>query len=285
MEKLFKLIMIGCSMLCVLWALSCPAASFTEDGQATDVIRASDGDTVDWTASTDNDTSIIEVQVTSTPTSGNWQTLATISSETQSGSILVEGNPKWYRVYCKDFKADATMSGTIATATRTIEEWRTKDGSLVFSVKDDGAVGTINYGAGSVTSDALSDALKASQVRVHRQRVAVANVNAGATLIAVDAAYKFRMIDCTLIAVGGAASGATGVQVKCGATILVNAAVAGLTQSAVARAGATHIAVIADGASFAAQTAGDEVTITKDGSDVATATSIDVIIMYVLDAA
>jgi hypothetical protein len=43
--------------------------------------------------------------------------------------------------------------------------------------------------------------------------------------------------------------------------------------------------VIADGASFAAQTAGDDVTIVKDGSDVATATSIDVIITYVLDAA
>src|SRR5688572_9491087 len=92
-------------------------------------------------------------------------------------------------------------------------------------------------------------------VSFHRQRVTVARVNAGATLLAAPGAgYAYRLVDVNLIAIGGAASGATTVDIL--ATLatasrkLLAAAVAGLTQSTVLRAGAANAAVLADGASF-----------------------------------
>lgn len=131
----------------------------------------------------------------------------------------------------------------------------------------------------------LADDAKAMLVHTVRARVDAAGVNAGTKILDVSDAYKVRMVDCTMIAIGGTAGGATGVQVKCGSTVLINAAVAGLGQSVVARAGATHIAVLANGASFVAQGAGDDVIVIKDGSDLTTATHIDVIFSYVLEAA
>ena len=116
-----------------------------------------------------------------------------------------------------------------------------------------------------------------------RMRVSTAEVNAGHTLLAAIAGYKYRMIDCIMIAVGGDAETATGVQVKCDDTVLIDAKVAALTQSTVARAGDTNVDVLADGASFVAQTANKAVAIEKDGSDLATATHVDVILTYAIE--
>jgi len=116
-----------------------------------------------------------------------------------------------------------------------------------------------------------------------RTRVTTAEVNAGLTLLTPPTGWKIRLIDCTLIAIGGNASGATTVDILTGATKLIAAAVAGLTQSAVLRAGAANAAVLADGASFVALTAGATITIGKTGADLATATNIDVILTYALE--
>lgn len=120
-----------------------------------------------------------------------------------------------------------------------------------------------------------------------RARVTAADVNAGATILPALSGYRYRMVDCVLVAIGGAASGATTVDIL--ATLssasrkLVAAAVAGLTQSAVARAGAANIAVLADGASFTANDANTAITIGKTGSNLATATHIDVLLTYVIE--
>ena len=118
-----------------------------------------------------------------------------------------------------------------------------------------------------------------------RDRATAAQVNAGKTILDVEDGYKFRLVDCIMIAVGDDAGTATGVQVKCGGTVLIDAKVAALTQSTVARAGDSDVDVLADGASFVTQGDGDDVTVVKDGDDLATATHIDVILSYVLEKA
>ena len=118
-----------------------------------------------------------------------------------------------------------------------------------------------------------------------RVRATAAQVNAtgGLAVLPALAGYKYRMVDCKMIAVGGAAGGATGVQIKCDTVLLVDAKVAALGQSVVARAGDTNVNVLADGASFATQAAGKSVVVIKDGSDLTTATHIDVILDYVIE--
>ena len=119
---------------------------------------------------------------------------------------------------------------------------------------------------------------------VHRHRVSTAEVNAGHELLPAISGYKYRIHDVALIAIGGNAATATTVDVlgtqSASGVKLLAAAVAGLTRSAVLRAGATNATVLADGASFAECDANTAITIGKTGSDLATATHIDVLLTY-----
>ena len=119
---------------------------------------------------------------------------------------------------------------------------------------------------------------------VHRHRVSTAEVNAGHELLPAISGYKYRIHDVALIAIGGNAATATTVDVlgtqSASGVKLLAAAVAGLTRSTVLRAGATNAAVLADGASFTECDANTAITIGKTGSDLATATHIDVLLTY-----
>ena len=118
-----------------------------------------------------------------------------------------------------------------------------------------------------------------------RQRFTIAEINAGATLVAAVAGKSIRMVSCKAIAIGGAAATVTTVDVIGTATTarkLVAFAQANLTQSTVLTDGGTGAAVLADGASYTANDAGTAVTVGKTGGNVATATHIDVIFDYVL---
>lgn len=120
-----------------------------------------------------------------------------------------------------------------------------------------------------------------------RTRFTIAEVNAGATVLAALTGYKYRMVACTAIAVGGAAGAVTTVDIlgtqSTSSVKLVAYAQASLTQSAVLNAGDSGAAVLADGASFVACDAGTAITIGKTGSNVTTATHIDIILTYGID--
>jgi predicted RecA/RadA family phage recombinase len=124
-----------------------------------------------------------------------------------------------------------------------------------------------------------------SEVRHFRRRCTIAEVNAGFTLLPAKAGIQYRMVDAIMIAIGGAAATATTVDIlgtQAAASVkLVAAAVAGLTQSTVGRAGATNFSVLADGASFVDNDVNTAISINKTGSNVATATHIDVLLSYV----
>lgn len=132
---------------------------------------------------------------------------------------------------------------------------------------------------------------------VKRTRSTIADVNAGATILpALGLTFKYRIIDITLIAIGGAASGATDVRIlgtqAAASVALAVAAVAGLTRSTVLRlgspfatAGTASIVALADGASHVANDANTAITIGKTGGSLATSTHIDSIITYVVEKA
>lgn len=127
-----------------------------------------------------------------------------------------------------------------------------------------------------------------------RKRVAAADINAGATLLPALEGFRYRIVDAMLIAIGGNAAGATtvdvnGTQGESGVTLL-SAPIAGLTQSTIVRPQApsgdgVNGAILADGTSFAACDEGTAITVGKTGSDLTTATHIDVLLSYVIEAA
>lgn len=120
-----------------------------------------------------------------------------------------------------------------------------------------------------------------------RFRVSIANVNTGVTLLPARPGLKYRLIDQSYIAVGGAVATCTSVDIlatQATASVkLVAAAVAGLTQSTLLRAGATNSTILADGASFVANDVNTAITIAKTGSSCATATNVDVILTYAIE--
>lgn len=119
-----------------------------------------------------------------------------------------------------------------------------------------------------------------------RKRFTIAQINAGATLIPALPGIKIRMVDGFAISVGGAAAAVTTVDILATLTSsrkLVAFGQAALTQSALIRAGGTGGVILADGASFTANDAGTAVTVGKTGSDVTTATHIDISCTYSLE--
>jgi hypothetical protein len=145
---------------------------------------------------------------------------------------------------------------------------------------------TINSGQATLQSLTVTgSAVIAGATMNVRRRFTIAEVNAGATLVPAVAGRTIRMVACKAIAVGGAAGAVTTVDVLgtlSTARKLVAFAQANLTQSAVLTDGGTGAAVLADGASYTANDAGTAITVGKTGSNVTTATHIDVIFDYVL---
>ncbi len=98
---------------------------------------------------------------------------------------------------------------------------------------------------------------------------------------------KYRLVDAILIANGGAAGGATSINITgtvAGAKVnLLVALVAGLTQSTLLRLGAANATVLANGGSQVALDPSTPVMIERVGSALSGATSIDVLLTYAIE--
>ena len=122
-----------------------------------------------------------------------------------------------------------------------------------------------------------------------RSRFTIAQVNAGATIVTATAGMAYRLVDAFAIAVGGAAGSVTTVDIlatQAAASVkLVAFGQSSLTQNTLLRAGASGGTILAAGASFVANDANTAITIGKTGSDVDTATHIDVVLTYAAEKA
>lgn len=119
-----------------------------------------------------------------------------------------------------------------------------------------------------------------------RTRFTVAQVNAGATVLAAVAGFKYRLVSAILIAIGGAATSVTTVDILGTQTTgvkLFAGAQASLTQNTLVSTDDAGMAVLAAGASFVPNDVNTAITIGVTGSAITVATSIDVILTYCLE--
>lgn len=167
-------------------------------------------------------------------------------------------------------------------------------GDLVYAAASGkvGSSGTVLIGEALETASgdgAVIEVLRGSPlgVRSIRTRFTVAEINAGATLLPAIPGRKYRMVNASMIAIGGAAATATTVDIlatqSASSVKLVANAVAGLTQNTLLRVGDANSAILAAGASFVANDDNTAITVGKTGSNVATATHIDVIFSFEIE--
>jgi len=120
-----------------------------------------------------------------------------------------------------------------------------------------------------------------------RMRFTVAQANAGATILAAVPNVAYRMVNASMIAVGGAVITVTTLDIlgtqAASSVKLAAFAQAALTQSTELRAGDTSGTILADGASYAVCDVNTAITINKTGADAATATHIDVILEFQME--
>lgn len=129
---------------------------------------------------------------------------------------------------------------------------------------------------------------RSAAVQNIRTRFTIAQINAGATILAAIPGHKYRLVSCTATAYGGAVGATTTVDVSgtvSTARKLVAFAQASLTQSTVLKDGGTGATVLADGASYTANDANTAITIGKTGSDLTVATGVDINLCYVIEKA
>lgn len=121
-----------------------------------------------------------------------------------------------------------------------------------------------------------------------RFRVAIADVNAGFTLLPAVAGRKYRLIEAMAIAIGGAVAAVTTVDIlgtqAASSVKLVSFAQANLTRSTVLATGLAGATVLADGASFMQNDANTPITVGITGSAATTATHIDIALTYALES-
>jgi hypothetical protein len=133
-------------------------------------------------------------------------------------------------------------------------------------------------------TDILANSGVVQNVRV---RVTTAQVNAGHTLLPAVPGRSYRLVDASMISVGGAAGGATAVRIvgtqSASAVALVSTTVGALTQNTRVLAGITsNSSILAAGASFVANDANTAITIDRTVSNLTGSTDIDVLLSYVL---
>lgn len=164
-----------------------------------------------------------------------------------------------------------------------------KQGGNELVVANGGAL-TIEAG-GEVTLADDSAVQNNNIVRSVRVRATTAEVNAGKTLLAAIAGFAYRIVDMTMIAIGGNAATATSVDIvgtRAASEVRPYVvAVAALTRSAIVKPNSSNVTALADGASHTPLDANTAVTVVKQsgGSNLATATHIDVILSYTIEAA
>lgn len=119
-----------------------------------------------------------------------------------------------------------------------------------------------------------------------RKRLTIAQINAGAILLPIVAGARYRLIDAYAIAIGGAVTTVTTVDIigtLTSARKLVAFGQAALTQSALVRAGAAGGVILADGASFTANDVGTAITAGITGSAITVATHVDFQLLYSME--
>ena len=139
-------------------------------------------------------------------------------------------------------------------------------------------------------TDQASESIYKDVVKSVRKQFTEAQVNdsGGTPVVEGIPGHKHRLVNATLVAVGGNAAGATHVELaskQSTSTVkLVRVAVAGLAENDVTNMfAASNVTLLNAGASFASNNEGEPISITRVTNNLITATHIDVILDYVVE--
>jgi len=148
-----------------------------------------------------------------------------------------------------------------------------------------GASGSVRYGTALEAATADNDII---EVLVDGNTGGVQHLRVRSTLLPAIPGRSYRLVDASMISIGGAAAGATAIRItgtqSASSVQLVSNTVGALTQSTRVLAGVTaNSSILADGASFTACDANTAITLTASGT-LTTSTHIDVLLSYVVDA-
>jgi len=156
------------------------------------------------------------------------------------------------------------------------------------------STGTLTLTTGALALGAHAVTLNADQVVIsQRHRVTTTEMNNGHTLLAAVVGLKYRLIDISVITIGGnaaATANATGIAVygtQTNPVALYSAILAALLQHAVCKVNTANTSVLNSGASFTACDANAAITcraVSAGNYDLITATHFDVILTYALEA-
>jgi hypothetical protein len=139
------------------------------------------------------------------------------------------------------------------------------------------------YGLGLSSSARVSG----YTLRTVRRRCTIAEINAGVTVLAAVDNVKYRLRAASAIAIGGAASGLTTLDIlgtqSASAVKLVAFAQASLTQNTELKSGGSGATILAGGVSYVANDENTAITVGKTGSDIATATHVDILMDYSIE--
>ena len=116
--------------------------------------------------------------------------------------------------------------------------------------------------------------------------VLTADINAGKILLPAIVGSRYRILDWKLVARGGAATAVTSVDIKDTNSSPVFVAVvlaAALTQNKVVGPGMASVTDGTSGSMGQPLTVSKGVQVAKDGSDMTTATSVDVYLVYAIE--
>jgi hypothetical protein len=194
----------------------------------------------------------------------------------------------------KSMSGDATIAntGALTIATGAVEDSMIEglaDGEFIIGVDGTAANNAKVTASGDATiSNAGVVDVASTFVQNLRERVTVANINAGYELLAAVAGKRYRMVDVFVTAIGGTCDNATSVDIvgvqSTSDVNLVTYAVAALVDDALVRVGAANADDLANGLSFVSNDANTAITIQKSsGNIVETCTEVDVILSYVIE--
>ncbi len=143
---------------------------------------------------------------------------------------------------------------------------------------------TVSAGNLAVSAGTMAGPAEGNVVVNTLHNVTAAELNAGGhTLVTVPAALSLRLVDATAIAYGGSCSAnITTVNISTTSATLITYGQAQLVQSTPLVIPGTGVTILADGASFSAMAAGEDLIAVGVGTAVDTCTGVRFIISYVL---
>lgn len=179
-----------------------------------------------------------------------------------TGEVWTEGAPAYWDVANARASFDSTVGQQI--------------GAITAAALTGDTTGVVRLNESSLSGGVLT----------LRKRLAVAAINAGATLLPAIAGAGYRLIDAYAIAIGGAVGAVTTVDII--GTLGTNRKMvafgqAALTQSALVRAGSAGGVILADGASFTRNDVNTAITANITGSAITGATNVDFQLLYAIE--